>query len=148
MMKEILRPSDVMQRDGRRTTQAYTVVAALVAVAMFIAAAGAGPEEPTTDRSLPEWFDVGANVVSIIYGVLVLIPRTRSLGALLAVVNMFGSMYVNYEYGGVDFFVDAIAYNTATIALGSILVGHYGEDLARLAPRSGSAADDIATEQG
>lgn len=131
-MRQILSPSSVMQRDGRRTTVAYTVVAVVVALAMFVAALGAGPEQPATDRSLPDWFHVAANVLAIFYGILVLIPRTRALGALFAVANMFLSMYVNYEFGGVDFFVDAIAYNTITIMLGSILVGHYAEDLARL----------------
>ncbi|MEM7341436.1 MAG: hypothetical protein AAF467_22475 [Actinomycetota bacterium] len=131
-MKQLFSPSFVMLRDSRRATVVYSVVAVLVALAMFIAAAGAGPEQPVTDRSLPGWFDVTANLLAIAYGLLVLIPRTRALGALFAVANMFLSMYVNYEFGGVDFFIDAIAYNTGTIALGSILIGHYAEDLAKL----------------
>ncbi|MEM7272416.1 MAG: hypothetical protein AAF547_04990 [Actinomycetota bacterium] len=143
-MRQFLGPSPVMQRDGRRATIGYTVVAVLVALAMFVAAAGAGPEQATTDRSLPDWFHAGANALAIVYGVLVLIPRTRALGALLAVANMFLSMYVNHEFGGVEFFVDAIAYNTVTIMLGSILVGHYLEDLAGLvAPLVGNTDQPI-----
>ncbi|MEM7324952.1 MAG: hypothetical protein AAF531_17830 [Actinomycetota bacterium] len=142
-MRHVFSPSHVMQRDRRGTTIVYTVIAVLVALAMFVAAAGAGPEQSVTGRSVPQWFDVGANVLAIGYGILVLIPRTRALGAILAVFNMFGSMYVNYEYGGVDFFVDAIPYNTVTIMLGSLLIGHYAEDLAYLPKVSTSRTDHL-----
>ncbi|MEM8859774.1 MAG: hypothetical protein AAGD96_15715 [Chloroflexota bacterium] len=127
-MKNLL-TSFVHQRDSRTTTIAYTIIAILVALAMFIAASGAGSDDFVIEQPLPDWFNIGANVVSIIWAVLVLIPRTRIIGALLVLFNMVGSMWVNYAVGGLEFFAFAVPYNTTTIALACLLIGHYFEDL-------------------
>ncbi|MEM7801922.1 MAG: hypothetical protein AAF633_22195 [Chloroflexota bacterium] len=108
----------------------YTIIAVLVAIAMLIAASGSGTGvyatgEPTLGRLL---LDQGGNVLAVVIAVLVLIPRTRILGAIMAVVLMFISMYLNYTIDGIEFFARAIPYNTITIMLGSILIGHYFED--------------------
>ena len=118
--------------DAGNTNTVFTVIAVLVALAMFVAASGSGSDQPMGDTTVPGWVDVGGNVLAATIGVLVLIPRTRIVGAAAAVVNMFVSMYLNYNVDGVDFFVDAIAYNTVTIMLASVLVGHYHDDLANL----------------
>ena len=131
-MSEIFSESFVMQRDSERAKTAYWVIAVLVALAMFVAASGSGSDMPMGDRTTPGWLDVLGNVFAVVFGILVLIPRTRILGAIFAVANMFMSMYVNYAVDGVGFFVDAIPYNTVTIMLGSILIGHHFEDLANL----------------
>lgn len=126
-MKTLLRPTPVMQRDSRSANFGYTLLAILVALALFFAASGAGAPEQV--QPSPSWLDVGGNILSIVFGVLVLLPRTRIVGVLYAVFIMFLSMYLNYTFDGVAFFVAAIPYNTVTIALSSILVGHYLEDL-------------------
>lgn len=128
-MKNLLSPTFVMRRDNKSANISYTLLAILVALAMFTAAAGAGPEEYAPQQPLPDWFNTLANIAAVAYGILVLIPRTRILGAILATVNMILSMYVNYTAGGVGFFVFAIPFNTATIMVASILIGHYLEDL-------------------
>ena len=77
----------------------------------------------------PDALNIAGNVLAAVIGVLVLIPRTRAFGALLAVGNMFVSMYLNHTYDGVDYFVDLIPYNVGTITLAAILVGRYARDL-------------------
>ncbi len=131
-MKTILSPSFVMQRDSKQSNIAYTIVAVLVALAMFLAASGAGSGEYVTEQPLPDWVNIGGNVLAALFGILVLIPRTRVIGAILAVALMFLSMYLNYTVDGIEFFAAAIPYNTITIMLGSILMGHYFEDLGYL----------------
>ena len=126
-MKTLLRPTPVMKRDSRRANMGYTLLAVLVALALFVAASGSGSADQV--RPSPDWLDVGGNILSVIFGVLVLIPRTRIVGALYAVFVMFLSMYLNYTFDGVEFFVMAIPYNTITIAFSAILVGHYMADL-------------------
>ena len=138
-MKNLLKPSFVMQRDSRLSTIAYTMIAILIAVAMFIAASGAGSDDFVIEQPLPDWFNIGANIVSIIWAVLVLIPRTRIVGAILVLINMALSMWVNYAVGGLEFFAFAVPYNTITIALACLLIGHYFEDLRYLFK---PAADD------
>ncbi|MEM7802007.1 MAG: hypothetical protein AAF633_22620, partial [Chloroflexota bacterium] len=100
------------------------------------AASGAGSDDFVIEQPLPDWFNIGANVVSIIWAVLVLIPRTRILGAILVVINMALSMYVNYAVGGLEFFAFAVPYNTTTIGLAALLVGHYSDDLSYLFKRA------------
>ncbi|MEM9954460.1 MAG: hypothetical protein AAF846_22820 [Chloroflexota bacterium] len=126
-MKTLLSPTYVMKRDSQRANAGYTMLAVLVALSLFIAASGSGSAEQV--QPSPEWLDIGGNILSVVFGVLVLLPRTRIIGALYAVFVMFLSMYLNYTFDGVEFFVMAIPYNTLTIAFSSILVGHYMEDL-------------------
>ncbi|MEM7117128.1 MAG: hypothetical protein AAF614_32140 [Chloroflexota bacterium] len=130
-MKTILEKTLVMQRDGRQANIAYTSIAVLVAIAMLIAASGSGTGVYESGQlTLGRWvLDTGGNVLAVIIAVLVLIPRTRILGAILAVILMFISIYLNYTIDGIEFFARAIPYNTITIMLGSILIGHYFEDL-------------------
>ncbi|MEM8857929.1 MAG: hypothetical protein AAGD96_06390 [Chloroflexota bacterium] len=130
-MKTILDKTLVMQRDSKQANIVYTIIAVIVAIAMLIAASGAGTEtyatgEPTLGRLI---LDNGGNVLAVIFAVLVLIPRTRIVGAISAVILMFISMYLNYTLDGIEFFARAIPYNTITIMLASILTGHYFEDL-------------------
>ncbi len=126
-MQTLLKPTPVMSRDSRKANIGYTILAVLVALALFVAASGSGAAEQV--QPSPELLDAGGNILSAVFGVLILIPRTRIIGALYAVVSMFISMYLNYTFDGVEFFVMAIPYNTVTIALGSILIGHYMDDL-------------------
>ena len=128
-MKTLLHPTLVMQRDSKTANRVFTTLSVLVALAMFVAAAGSGSGSHVTAQPLPAWVDVAANVLSALFGILVLLPRTRSLGSLLAIVNMLVSMYVNYTVDGVDYFVQVSPFNIATIILASIVLGHYAEDL-------------------
>lgn len=129
-MKAILNKTLVMQRDSKQANRIYTIIAGLVAIAMIIAASGSGTEtyasgEPTLGRLV---LDNGGNLLALIFAILVLVPRTRIIGAISAVILMFISMYLNYTLDGIEFFARAIPYNTITIMLGSILIGHYFED--------------------
>ncbi|MEM9954452.1 MAG: hypothetical protein AAF846_22780 [Chloroflexota bacterium] len=136
-MNNILSFTPVMKRDGRIANIFYWILVIIVALALFVAAAGAGPEDYIPANPLEDWFNVAANIVCVIFGFLVLIPRTRIIGALFGVIYMFGAMYINYTVAGVDFFVSAIPYNTISLTVSSILVGHYFEDLAYVFKVSG-----------
>ncbi|MEM7337220.1 MAG: hypothetical protein AAF467_01160 [Actinomycetota bacterium] len=140
MLSALLAPSHVSGRETPNERRAYWVITAIVAVAMFLAASGSGSGEYVTAEPPPDALNIAGNVFAATIGVLVLIPRTRIYGAILAVANMFVSMYLNYTYDGVDYFVDLIPYNVTTIMLASILIGHYEPDLAMLKPARHSAA--------
>lgn len=143
-MSSLLAPSRVSSGETRNERMAYWALAAIVAIAMFLAASGSGSGQYVTAEPPPDALNIAGNVFAAAIGIMVLIPRTRIYGAILAVVNMFLSMYLNYTYDGVDYFVDLIPYNTVTIMLASILIGHYEPDLARLQPRGRGAELDAA----
>jgi len=128
-MKTWMQPTAVMRRDSRITNRVFDVLAILVALSMFVAAAGSGSGHYVTEQPLPTWVDVAANVVSAAIGVLVLLRRTRALGGVLAVINMGLSMYVNYRVDGIEYFAQVSPYNVTTIFVASLLIGHYVEDL-------------------
>jgi len=118
-----------MQRDSKTANRVFAVLSVLVALAMFVAAAGSGSGSHVTEQPLPAWVDVAANVLSALIGILVLLPRTRSIGSLLAIANMLLSMYVNFTVDGIDYFARVSPYNITTITIAAILLGHYAEDL-------------------
>lgn len=128
-MKTLLYPTFVMQRDNSLTNRVFTVMAVLVALSMFVAAAGSGSGHYVTEQPLPTWVDVTANVLSALIGVLVLVPRTRVIGSLFAVLNMALSMFVNFKVDGIEYFAQVIPYNVITILIAALLIGHYFEDL-------------------
>ncbi|MEM1332699.1 MAG: hypothetical protein AAGG08_04495 [Actinomycetota bacterium] len=145
-MTSLLDPSPVSATETRNERVVYTGIAVVVALAMFVAASGSGSGEYVTAEPPPDSLNIAGNVFAAVVGVLVLVPRSRGLGAFLAVANMFVAMHLNYTYDGVDYFVDLIAYNTITIMLGSILVGHHARDIIGVFRRRGSgtpAADGV-----
>ncbi|MEM8860201.1 MAG: hypothetical protein AAGD96_17865, partial [Chloroflexota bacterium] len=137
-MRKLFQPSFVSQSDSRGWTIFYTVVTVLVALSMFLAASGSGSGSYVSEEPFPVWLDFIGNVVAALTGVLVLIPRTRIVGAISAVINMFISMYVNYMIDGIEYFALLSPYNTVTIMLASILIGHYAADLFHLIGQSDS----------
>ena len=145
-MSSLLAPSRVSSQETRNERIGYTAITVIVAIAMFIAASGSGSGEYVTAEPPPDALNIAGNVFAAAIGILVLIPRTRIYGAILAVANMFVSMYLNYTYDGVDFFVDLIPYNTVTIMLASILIGHYEPDLARPSAESDSIDGESAAD--
>lgn len=137
MFSSLLAPSNVSARETPNERRAYWVIAAIVAIAMFLAASGSGSGEYVTAEPPPDALNIAGNVFAAAIGVMVLIPRARIYGAILAVINMFVSMYLNHTYDGVEYFVDLVPYNVTTIMLASILIGHYEPDLARIMPSRG-----------
>ena len=138
-MRSLLAPSRVSRHENTNERRAYWALSAIVAAAMFLAASGSGSGEYVTAEPPPDALNFAGNVFAFVVGLLVLIPRTRIYGAILAVLNMFASMYLNYTYDGVDYFVDLMPYNVVTIMLASILIGHYEPDLVRLKADGGEA---------
>lgn len=108
------------QRLSQRKRWLLTGVALLVALAMFVAAAGDGSADAPSPP--PDWFNQLANVASAAIGVLVLIPRTRGLGAWLAILSMLMSMVANITVDGVGYFWRVLPFNLGTIALSATLI--------------------------
>lgn len=132
-MQKLIRPTLVMNRDGKTTHTIYTLLAVIVALAMFLAASGSG--NPTTEEPLPAWVDTGANVLAALIGILVLLPKTRVASSMAAAVLMILSMFFNYTVDGYDFFLRALPFNLGTLVIALILTSHYWDDLSSYAPR-------------
>ncbi|MEZ4730751.1 MAG: hypothetical protein R3E79_26795 [Caldilineaceae bacterium] len=131
-MQKLIQPTVVMRKDGKRTNTIYTLLAIIVALAMFLAASGSG--NPTTAEPLPAWFDTSANVLAALIGILVLLPKTRVASSMAAAVLMLLSMFFNYTVDGYAFFLRALPFNLGTLVIALVLIRHYWDDLSSYAP--------------
>ena len=117
----------VMQSDSRSTHKFYTGVAVLLALTQFACATGSG--NPATAAPLPDGVNIAANVLAVGIGLLVLMPRTRALGGLLAALNMVASMFTNYEVDGLDYFLQVLFFDLSSLTLALMVLWHYRSDL-------------------
>ena len=123
----LFKRTPVMWNDSRSAHQFYTAVAVLLALTQFACAAGSG--NPATAAPLSDAVNIAANVLAVVIGLLVLVPRTRALGGLLAGLNMVASMVTNYTVDGLDYFLQVLAFDLASLALALIVLWHYRPDL-------------------
>jgi preprotein translocase subunit SecG len=126
-MRELFKPSPVMRRDGARTHVLFSLIALIVAIALFLAASGSG--NPETLEPLPDWVNTGSNLICVVIGLLVLLPRTRAGASLAAGLNMVASMFTNYWVDGPDYFLTVLPFNVITLILALGLAWHYRDDL-------------------
>jgi hypothetical protein len=118
-----------MQRDNGATRLVYWVLCGLIAAAMGLAASGSG--NPVTAEPLPDWINGGANLLCVLIAVLVLLPRTRAIGAMAAGVNMIISMVTNVLVDGPAYALMVLPFNIVTLALSVMVAWHHRDDLVR-----------------
>lgn len=126
-MQQLIKPTLVMRRDSKRAHTVFTLLAVIVALAMFLAASGSG--NPSTVEPMPVWFDTGANVLAALIGVLVLLPKTRGVSSMAAALLMVLAMFFNYTVDGYAFFLRALPFNLGTMVIALILASHHWADL-------------------
>jgi glycerol-3-phosphate acyltransferase PlsY len=93
----------------------------------MLAASGSG--NPETAEPLPDWINIGANLICIVIAVLVLLPRFRAMGAIAAGVNMIISMVTNVLVDGQAYALMVLPFNIVTLALSVLVAWHHRADL-------------------
>lgn len=126
-MKAWFAKTAAMQRDSLALHRFYVVLAVLLALTQFACALGSG--NPATAEPLPDAVNIAANVLAVLIGLLVLLPRTRAAGAALAALNMAASMSTNYRIDGYAYFLKVLPFDAASLVLALLLVWHYRQDL-------------------
>jgi len=123
----LFKRTPVMCNDSQSAHRVFTAIAVLLALTQFACAAGSG--NPATAAPLPDAVNIAANVLAVVIGLLVLVPRTRALGGLLAALNMAASMFTNYQVDGLDYFLQVLAFDLSSLTLALIVLWHYRSDL-------------------
>ena len=95
----------------------------LVAVGQFLCALDAG--HSTTVFPLPAWVNDTANVANFLIGLLVLIPKTRTLSASLSVVVTLIAIATNYSLVDYDLFLASLPFNLVLIGVSLYVYLHY-----------------------
>ena len=126
-MISLFRYTPSMQRDNGVTRLVLWVLSGLIAAAMVLAASGSG--NPETAEPLPDWINIGANLICIVIAVLVLLPRFRAMGAIAAGVNMIISMVTNVLVDGQAYALMVLPFNIVTLALSVLVAWHHRADL-------------------
>ena len=95
----------------------------LIAIGQFLCASGSG--QPSTAEPLPDWLNNAANVVNVVIGIMVFIPRTRVLSAGLSVLITLASIATNYFVDGYDYFLKVLAFDLVLIAVSLYVYFYY-----------------------
>ena len=116
-----------MLNDGRSAHILFTIVAVLAAVTMFLCATGSG--NPTTEEPLSDFVNTAANVLAVLIGIFILIPKTRAVASIAGAANMVASMLVNYFVDGYAYFLQVLAFDLVALGLSLVVLWHYRKDL-------------------
>jgi len=93
-----------------------------IAFAMGLAASGSGSQ--ATADPLPDWVNTASNLICIVIGGLILVPRMRFVGAVAAALMMVASMVTNYWVDGAAYFFQVLPFNLVTLSL-AVIVARY-----------------------
>jgi hypothetical protein len=94
---------------------------------MFLCATGSG--NPTTEEPLPDVVNTAANVLAVLIGIFILIPKTRAVASIAGAANMVASMLVNYFVDGYAYFLQVLAFDLVALGLSLVVLWHYRKDL-------------------
>jgi len=127
MLNMLFKPTPTMLNDGRSSHILFTIVAVLAAVTMFLCATGSG--NSTTGEPLPDFVNTAANVLAVLIGIFILIPKTRAVASIAGAANMVASMLVNYFVDGYAYFLQVLAFDLVALGLSLVVLWHYRKDL-------------------
>lgn len=127
MLNMIFKPTPTVLNDGRSAHILFTIVAVLTAVTIFLCATGSG--NPTTEEPLSDFVNTAANVLAVLIGIFILIPKTRAIASIAGAANMVASMLVNYFVDGYAYFLQVLAFDLVALGLSLVVLWHYRKDL-------------------
>lgn len=127
MLNMIFKPTPTVLNDGRSAHILFTIVAVLTAVTIFLCATGSG--NPTTEEPLSDFVNTAANVLAVLIGIFILIPKTRAVASIAGAANMVASMLVNYFVDGYAYFLQVLAFDLVALGLSLVVLWHYRKDL-------------------
>lgn len=127
MPTDLLKPTTTMESDSPTTRVLHWMLCLLIAAAMVLAASGSG--NPDTAEPLPDWINSGSNILCVLIGILVLLPRTRAWGAIAAALMMIVSMTTNFVIDGPGYFVKVLPFNLVVLAISLAVAWHHRGDL-------------------
>jgi hypothetical protein len=114
---------------GRWRSPVSLGLAGLLAATQLACALGSG--NPATVDPLPDIVNTAANVAAALIGLMVLWPRTRALGSVLAALNMVASMVTNYTVDGLPYFLQVLPFDIGALVLALALCALQYRDLTR-----------------
>lgn len=95
----------------------------LVAVGQFLCASGSG--NPDTPQPLPDWINNSANIINIVIGLTVFIPRFRVPAAAASILITIVSIATNYLVDGYEYFLKVLAFDLLLLGVSLFVFIYY-----------------------
>jgi len=128
-MRQLFSPTSVMLNESKKAKITYTILVFWVALGQLLCASGSGPS--TGADPVAGWVHTAMNVVNVIIALLVLIPKTRALGAMFSTIILFISMSANLTFYGFAYFLKLSSFDLAFFIPSIVIAIHYKPDLAK-----------------
>jgi hypothetical protein len=102
MIKSLFQSTPTLLLDSKKQKIVYLFLVLLMALGQFLCASGSGPS--SGDDAVSGWVHRAMNGANITIGLLVLMPKTRALAAVLSAVIAAMSMRANDAFYGSAYF--------------------------------------------
>ena len=127
MMNEFIKPTTVMLKDSKKTNTIFTGLVLLVVFGQLLCASGSGPS--TSNDPISGWIHTAMNIANVVIAFVILIPKTRAVGALLSSLILFVSMSANLKLYGFGFFVKLLPFDLLFFVPSIAILIHFWPDL-------------------
>jgi hypothetical protein len=127
MTSLLFTPTATMRLESKRQRVVYRLLVLLMALGQFLCAAGSGPSSGPDPVSA--WTHTAMNVANTALGLIVFIPRTRAMAAVLSATISALSMAANYIFYGAPYFVKLLPFDGLLFIVSLLITMHYLPDL-------------------
>ena len=122
-MKSLFRPTPEMLNQSKRDKVIFTILVFWVVFGQLLCASGSGPSGGVDPVS--GWVHTAMNVANVIIALLILIPKTRTLGAILSTIILLISMSANLTFYGLTYFLKLLPFDLAFFIPSIVIYIHY-----------------------
>ena len=122
-MKSLFKSTPEMLNESKRVRVILTILVFWVVFGQLICASGSGPSSGADPVS--GWVHSAMNVANVIIAILIVIPKTRTLGAILSTIILSISMSANLTFYGLTYFLKFLPFDLAFFIPSIVIFIHY-----------------------
>jgi|GEM_PF-1345194 len=123
VMKSLFRPTTEMLNQSKRDKVILTILVCWVVFGQLLCASGSGPSGGVDP--VAGWVHTVMNVANVIIALLILIPKTRALGAILSTIILLISMSANLTFYGLTYFLKLLPFDLVFFIPSIVIYIHY-----------------------
>jgi hypothetical protein len=127
MIKSLFQSTPTLLLDSKKQKIVYRFLVLLMALGQFLCASGSGPS--SGDDAVSGWVHIAMNGANITIGLLVLMPKTRALAAVLSAVIATMSMMANDAFYGSAYFFKLLPFDGSLFLVSLLILVHHWPDL-------------------
>jgi len=126
-MKSLFKATPTLLTESKQEKLFYMLLVLLTALGQFLCASGSGAA--AGNDAVAGWVHTAMNVANTSIGILIFIPKTRALAALLSGIISALSMTANDTFYDFAFFIKRLPFDGSLFSVSVVLLVHYWPDL-------------------